>query len=237
MPTNAQLITRLRQAKSDTAAGRTKRTDDTYAAFLTEAQDFINRVLELLRKEFAAITLVAETREYALASDFVAFPSDRMKERGGLVYWSEGYLEPAAPEQLDVEETGWRGLASGTPSVFYLQVGDTGGTSNLKLGLHRKPNAAFVADVPSLTYYGVYRPAAVTNNGNLPWNNNPLFTDLQPLMLEYALHMIEVEDGNVSKHQAWLEDFVGRLEEARSWIPGVVKPQKGFRFDRTWRHS
>lgn len=235
MPTNTQLIERLYRAKADTERSRPKRTDATYAALLTEGQNFINRTLGLLRKEFPAITLAAETREYAIASDFVAFPMDRLRERGGLVYWDDGFLEPTEPERLDVEETGWRGLASGTPTAFYLQVNDSAGTSNIKLGLHRKPNAAFVADVPSLTYYGVYRPTAITANANLPFNNNPLFEDLHPLLLEYALHMLEIEDGNLSKQQAWLEDFVGRLDEARSWIPGLAKPQKGFRFDREWR--
>jgi hypothetical protein len=234
--TNSELITRLRQAKKDTesAAARQKRTDATYAGILTNAQGFINRTMQLLRKEFS-LTLEDDTREYSTDDDFVCFPDDRLKERSGLLYWDDGQLEPTTPELLDSESAGWRGAASGTPSKFYLQLNSSGGTSNLKIGLHHKPNSSFVDDHPTLTYYGVYRPAAIAANSNRPFDNHALFEELEPELMEYALWILEIEDGNHSRKAEWLEAFVEKLEEKRGWLFGRMPAGRGMEFDRRWK--
>ncbi len=235
MATNAQLIARLRQAKKDTVVGRPQRTDDTYAGFLTDAQNFLNEQLEICQKSFT-LNLSAGTREYALDTDFLKFPSDRLRKRSGLVYWGNGQLEPTDASLLDDEKKGWRLAAAGTPEKFYTELGDSTGDNVLLLGLDVTPSAAFVASVPSVTYYGVYQPAAIAaGSADEPFDSNPLFRGLHMLLILHALWTLEVEDGNLAKADERWARFTELLEASIPIKPGKTSAGQGMSFDRGWK--
>jgi len=238
--TNAQLIERLRSAAQDTSVTRPERSNTTLGLILTDAQDFLNVMLELCRKAFS-LTLVSGTSEYAVDADFVAFPRDRLRKRGGCVYWSSGNLEPATPEELDCEVAGWRAATAATPTRFYLQTGDNGATppvSVTKLGLYTAPSASFVTTVPTLTYYGLKRPAAITSNALLPFDNNAIFQPLHRLLVLHAMFSLDLEDGRLgdpaARQQRW-QTFLSEIETAQDILFGRVKAQGGMRFDKDWR--
>jgi hypothetical protein len=232
--TNSQLITMLRQAAKDTNTGRLQRTDAVYAGILTLAQNFLNRELELCRKEFS-LTLVASTRAYTADAAFLKFPRARLRQKGACVYWGAGNLEPTTAARLDAEETGWRDAADGTPSRFFLETAMSGASSILRIALDKKPSASFVADVPTLTYFGIVRPADIAANSNYPFDNNRLFEDLDNLLLQWSLAEISRQDGNHEKADASMQKLVSYLDVARDWAPGELKVGDGFRFGKDWR--
>lgn len=234
MATNAQLITRLRQASKDTDPVRQKRTDATYAAMLTDAMTWLNEKLELCKKE-SSLTLAAETREYDVDAAFVKFPSDRLERQSGLVYWSTGNLKPTDPSLLDLEMEGWRNADSGTPEQFYLQSAAPSGTSLFKLGLVTKPDADFAAEFPLLTYYHVYRPTDVAADTNEPFDNNKRYRSLHRLLILYALWTIDVEDGSFQKAEERWNRFLQETEDAVDWIGNTFRQAGGLKFDKSWR--
>ena len=235
--TNSELITRLRAASQDTDSSRPERSATTLAQFLTDAQDLINSMMELCRKAFT-MTLVASTRSYSVDADFVAFVEERLRRKGGCVYYSTGNLEPTTPQELDQDESGWRNASNGTPEKFFLETSDSSGTSVTQIGLDTPPSATFITNVPSLTYYGVKRPTAIASNSNLPFDNNPIFQPLHRLLILHAMFSMDLEDGKLAKPDAresrW-NTFLAEVEAAGELMPGNMKAGGGFKFDRKWR--
>lgn len=239
MPTNSAIITRVRQATKDTNTDRPRRSNATLALILTESQDFINTELELLRQEFT-LTPVADTRFYDVNAAFQGFPSERIAEGHGLVYWTSdpsGDLKATTVEKLDAERKGWRAADSGTPREVALQSISVSGTAKYQLVLDPAPDDDFVSDHPSLTYYGIYRPTDIGDNASEPFDGNVQLRRLHRLLILHTLWTIDVEDGNMSKLGERWARFLDEIDVARTWVPKLLRPSRGLRFDKGWRNS
>ncbi len=101
-----------------------------------------------LRQASQDINLTNGTQEYAYSADFMNIESVHYVTASGVSV----NLEPVEYSYLNKHERDWRDTAAGTPTRFYLTVGDT--TSGPMVGLDPKPNTTTSAGFPIITVRG-----------------------------------------------------------------------------------
>jgi len=122
-------------------------TDAIGLIFLNQVRRDLHRRFKL-RQASQDINLTSGTQEYAYSADFMNVETVHYVTASGVSV----NLEPVEYSYLNKFERDWRDTAAGTPTRFYLLVGDT--TSGPMIGLDPKPNTTTSGGFPIITVRG-----------------------------------------------------------------------------------
>lgn len=198
-------------------------------AAINAAQLEVVKRTECVQRQ-TTVTLADNTQEYDLdaiaAADFGWISKQGLSIRitsGSNVRYIEGdALVESSVERLTVEEPGWRALAKGTPSRYYVRT--DGGA--LYLGLHAKPGITgadtWVAIVP---YVPV--PADLTADADEPFtfagNARRDLRFWHRALVHYAAYDLEKFRKDVGRGSAQLQLFEIELQK----YTAAMKPKNG----------
>jgi hypothetical protein len=193
-----------------TTARRKKAVQDAELAFVR---------LTGCTKRYGSLSIVDETQEYdleAALTDYIRMagaPSIKIVESGVDDRYIQGDdLVRADPEELDVEESGWRATSSGTPTRWYEK--QNGGTVNL--GFHPKPNVATGETWTVIVPY-IATPTAMSAGTDVPFtiatNAVLRLSPYHQALVHYAASVLEPLRKNYSGAQRQMQLFAAYVSQ------------------------
>ena len=227
--TNTEILTAVARAVND--ATFAKRSKAVMLGILTDAQNYIIDKTECLRKvDSTSITLVASDEDYDLPTSFVKFPSEGAEVKRGFVNvgtYGTTLLTFKPLPLLNNELSGWREKDAGTPEFYSLIE-----TGTPQLILFPKPSAAFITANGSTLFMDIiYKPDAIVEDANMPFDNGYRFTGLfQRLLKLSAIWQIKLEDMQFTDENRLDRHIDKLMEEAMDFARTIaVSPgQHGF---------